>query len=88
VLLMNHEQWMKLLRRYLARFYELATNEEEMGAKRARSDGQLTMLLEEIALRLPPDEQELVQEMIAVHNALWQPSQAEMLRVMRRPAGS
>jgi hypothetical protein len=85
---MNHEQWMKLLRRYLARFHELASNEQDMGIKRARSDGQLTMLLEEIALRLPPDEQELVQEMLVIHDALWQPSQAEMLRVLRRPAGS
>lgn len=85
---MNHEQWMKLLQRYLAHWYELAANEEEMGTKRARSDGQLTMLVEEIALRLPPDEQELVQEMLTVHDALWQPSQAEMIRVLRRPAGS
>jgi len=85
---MTKEQWMKLLRRYLARWYELAANGEEMGAKRARSDGQLTMLLEEIALRFPPDEQELVQEMLTVHDALWQPSQAEMIRVLRRPAGS
>jgi hypothetical protein len=85
---MTKEQWMKLLRRYLARWYELAANEEEMGSKRARSDGQLTMLLEEMALRFPPDEQVLMQEMLAVHNALWQPSQAEMLRVLRRPTGS
>jgi hypothetical protein len=55
---MSDDQWRRLLRRYLARFHELVGSEEDMGMKRARSDGELTMLLAELALRLSPDERE------------------------------
>ncbi len=84
---MNNEQWMRLLDRYLTRFYELAQSQEEIGIRRARSDGQLTMLLAEIALRLSPEERELIQRMILVHDTLWEPSYTEALRVVRRPPG-
>ena len=82
------EQRMKMLRRYRVHFQEIVASREDIGMRRARSDGQITMLLSELALLLPVDEWDLVQEMIRLHNALWEVSPAALAQLVRPRAGS
>ena len=59
------------LQYYLARVQGIAASSEDLGLKRARSDGLITDLLRELAQRLSEDDRIMVLAVVRKHEQLW-----------------
>src|SRR6266702_7468461 len=64
------------LERFQQRYRALVASHEEMGMKRARADGLLSLLVEEMGRALPEAQRPLLEEIITLHESLWSSSPA------------
>jgi len=64
----------ELLERFHQRYRTLVASHEEMGMKRARADGLLSLLVEEMGKALPEEQKQLLEEIITLHESLWSSS--------------
>ena len=62
---------MEKLERFQHRYRALVASHEEMGMKRARADGLLSLLVEEIGEALPEEQRQRLEEIITLHESLW-----------------
>ena len=62
---------MERLERFQQRYRALVASHEEMGMKRARADGLLSLLVEEMGETLPEGQRQLLEEIITLHESLW-----------------
>ena len=65
---------MEVLERFQHRYRALVASHEEMGMKRARADGLLSLLVEEMGRALPEEQRPLLEEIITLHESLWSSS--------------
>src|SRR2546422_114349 len=65
---------MEVLERFQHRYRVLVASHEEMGMKRARADGLLSLLVEEIGEALPEEQRQRLEEIITLHESLWSSS--------------
>jgi len=64
----------EVLERFNHRYRALVASHEETGMKRARADGLLSLLVEEIGRALPEGQRQLLEEVITLHESLWSSS--------------
>ena len=64
----------EVLERFNHRYRALVASPEETGMKRARADGLLSLLVEEIGEALPEEQRQRLEEIIALHESLWSSS--------------
>lgn len=66
--------YMKMLERFTRSYQALVSSSEEIGMKRVRADGLLSLLVEEMGETLPEEARQLLEEIIALHESLWSSS--------------
>jgi len=62
---------MEMLERFNGRYWALVASHEDIGMKRARADGLLSLLVEEMGEALPEEQRQLLEEIITLHESLW-----------------
>jgi len=65
---------MEVLERFQQRYRALVASHGEIGMKRARADGLLSLLVEEMGRALPEGQRQLLEEVITLHESLWSSS--------------
>src|SRR5947209_17055628 len=71
-----HAVRMEMLERFRCQYQALVASDEEMGMKRARADGRLSLLLQEVSEVLPVEQKQVLEEILALHESLWSSSPA------------
>ena len=65
-----HRLRMEMLERFNGRYRTLVASHAEMGMKRARADGLLLLLVEEMGEALTEEQRQLLEEIITLHESL------------------
>jgi len=71
-----HALRMEMLERFRCQYLALVASDEEIGMKRARADGRLSLLLQEVSGVLPMEQKLVLEEILALHESLWSSSPA------------
>jgi hypothetical protein len=69
-----HRLRMEMLERFNGRYRALVASYEEMGMKRARTDGLLSLLVGEMGEALGEEQRQMLEEIITFHESLWSSS--------------
>ncbi len=69
-----HRLRMEMLERFNGRYRALVASHEEMGMKRARTGGLLSLLVGEMGEALGEEQRQMLEEIITFHESLWSSS--------------